>query len=91
MAMNVYNVCGTIERNEIRIASGNREYRLLQIKPLQCNRLMTFFISPNYKSGEENKAYKTSERFEAGDKVIASFSVVNSSFFLFNLKEVKSD
>ena len=91
MAMNVYNVCGTIERNEIRTATGNREYRLLQIKPLQCNRLMTFFISPQYKSGEENKAYKISERFEAGDKVIASFSVVNSSFFLFNLKEVKSE
>lgn len=90
MAMNVYNICGTIERNEIRTTS-NREYRLLQIKPLQCSRLMTFFISPQYKSGEENKAYKNSERFEAGDKVIASFSVVNSSFFLFNLKEVKND
>ena len=37
MAMNVYNICGTIERNEIRTTTGNREYRLLQIKPLQCN------------------------------------------------------
>lgn len=86
--LQTYNVAGTIERNEIRETNG-REYKLFQIKPIACKKLMSFFVSPTYKNGDTNKVYNQLENFPVGKQVKITFSVLNSSLFLFNVKEVE--
>lgn len=90
MSLQTYNVVGTIERNEIRETNG-RKYRLFQIKPLACKKLMSFFVSPEYRNGDSNKVYTQleSEKFRAGRQVKVTFSALNSSLFLFNVKEAE--
>ncbi|MGN1305024.1 MAG: hypothetical protein ACI4YB_08315 [Oscillospiraceae bacterium] len=78
-----YDVAGVVEAMKVR-ENDNGVYTQLVITPLGCNKKMSFFVSKMYKNGKENPVFKKLAKISCGDTITVNYSILNSSFFVFD-------
>lgn len=82
---NSFNIVGTVTRIEEK-ENQNGKYIMLNVIPAWCKKWITFFVSPEYKNGEENRVYNQLKDIKPDTFVKLTVSPFNNRLFLFGVR-----